>query len=54
MKKGFAILLLVTFVFVFLADLGAKESIVICSSAEQFRNDALQEQLNEKFPQYNV
>ena len=27
---------------------------MICSSAEQFRNDCLQEKLNEKFPQYNV
>ena len=32
----------------------SKESIVICTSAEQWRNDDLQLQLNEKFPQYNI
>lgn len=47
-------LLVVTLVFVLLADLGSKESIVICASTEQFRNDALQAQLAERFPQYNV
>lgn len=54
MKKGLIALLLVTLLFTFLADFGGKESIVICSSAEQYRNDALQEQLSERFPQYNV
>jgi len=54
MKKGIIILLLVTLAFTFLADFGSKESIVICASSEQFRNDALQEQLNERFPQYNI
>ncbi len=54
MKKWFALLLAVTLVFTLMADFGGKESIVICSSAEQFRNDELQEQLNERFPQYNI
>lgn len=54
MKKGIIILLLVTLAFTFLADFGSKESIVICASSEQFRNDALQEQLNQRFPQYNI
>lgn len=54
MKKGFILLLVITLVFVFLADTGNKESIVICASSEQFRNDSLQQQLNERFPQYNV
>ena len=27
---------------------------MVCSSLEQFRNDELQEQLSEEFPQYNV
>lgn len=54
MKKGIIILLVVTLLFTFLADFGSKESIVICSSSEQFRNDALQEQLNARFPQYNI
>nr|WP_317412557.1 extracellular solute-binding protein [uncultured Solibaculum sp.] len=54
MKKGLVALLLVTLLFTLMADFGGKDSIVICSSAEQFRNDSLQEKLNEKFPQYNV
>ncbi len=54
MKKGIILLLLVTLLFTFLAASGNEESIVICASSEQFRNDALQEQLNERFPEYNV
>lgn len=54
MKKGLVFLLILTLVFAFLADTGNKESIVICSSAEQFRNDSMQEQLSEAFPQYNI
>jgi len=53
MKKGI-ILLAVTLVFTLLAHSGYKESIVICASTEQYRNDALQEQLSEKFDQYNI
>ena len=54
MKKGIIVLLLITLFFAILADSGSKESIVICSSAEQFRNDELQAQLNERFPEYNI
>lgn len=54
MRKWFIALLSVTLLFVFMADFGGKESIVICASAEQFRNDELQEQLNEKFPEKDV
>ncbi len=54
MRKLFIILLAVTLVFTLLADFGGKESIVICASAEQFRNDELQEQLSQRFPQYNI
>lgn len=54
MKKWIILLLAVTLVFTLLADLGSKESIVICASTEQFRNDALQAQLAERFPEYNV
>ena len=54
MKKVLIILLLVTVLFTVLADHGGKETIVICASSEQYRNDALQEQLSEKFPQYNI
>lgn len=54
MKKGLIILLVVTLVLTIAAHSGNKESIVICASSEQYRNDALQEQLSEKFPQYNI
>ena len=54
MKKGLIALLLVTLLFTFLADHGGKESIVVCASAEQYRNDAMQEQLSEQFPEYNI
>ncbi len=54
MKKGLILLLAITLLFTIFAYSGSKETIVICSSAEQFRNDELQAQLSEKFPQYNV
>ena len=54
MKKGLIVLLLLTLLFTFLADHGGKESIVICASSEQYRNDALQEQLSERFPDRNI
>lgn len=54
MKKGVILLLVLTIFFTFLADAGNKESIVICASTEQFRNDALQEQLAERFPEKNI
>lgn len=54
MKKGLALLLAVTLLFTVMAQRGNKESIVICASAEQYRNDAMQEQLTARFPQYNI
>ena len=54
MKKGLLVLLVITLLFTFFADFGSKETIVVCASSEQFRNDALQEQLAEEFPHYNV
>lgn len=54
MKKWFIALLAVTLIFTIMTTFGGKENIVICASSEQFRNDELQEQLNEKFPQYNT
>lgn len=54
MKKGFIALLALTLLFTLLAGFGSRESIVICASSEQYRNDHLQQQLNEKFPQYNI
>ena len=54
MKKAIIALLVLTLLFTVFATVGGKASIVICSSSEQFRNDALQEQLNEKFPDKNI
>lgn len=54
MKKGLILLLLVTLLFTALADHGGRETIVICASSEQYRNDALQEQLSEAFPDRNI
>ncbi len=54
MKKWIILLVIVTMVFTIAAQTGNQESIVICATTEQFRIDALQEQLDEKFPQYNV
>ena len=54
MKKGLVVLLLLTLLFTFLAERGGKESIVICASSEQYRNDALQEQLAQRFPDRNI
>lgn len=54
MRKGIILLLIVTILFSLLADTENKESIVICASTEQFRNDALQEQLSERFPDKNI
>ena len=54
MKKGILLLLAVTLLFSVLAYSGGQDSIVICTSMEQYRSDALQEQLSEQFPQYNI
>ncbi|HJJ42347.1 MAG TPA: extracellular solute-binding protein [Methanocorpusculum sp.] len=58
MKKiaaaGIIILLLITAVYAFAASYGSTESVIICSSMEEFRGNALQEQLNEKFPDKNI
>ena len=53
-KRRFAVLLVCTCLITFMADHESKENIIICSSAEQFRNDELQRQLNEEFPQYST
>ena len=54
MKKYLIILIAVTFLFTGLAIVRSEESIVVCSSAEQFRNDELQKQLNERFPDKDI
>ena len=32
----------------------SQDTIVICSSSEQFRNDYVQDELRRQFPQYNI
>lgn len=54
MKKIFLLLLVVTGLFVLLADTGSQDSIVICSCLEQFRNDEMISQLNDRFPEKNI
>ena len=54
MKKGLILLLTVTVLFAALASHGSSESIVICSMMDQNRNQALQEQLHEEFPNQNI
>lgn len=54
MKKILTIVVVLTILFGVGATVGEEDSIVICSSAEQFRNDALQEQLNDRFPDKNI
>ena len=54
MKKILILLLVITVLFSFFAASESQESIVICASSEQFRNDALQQQLNARFPDKNI
>jgi len=54
MRKVVVLLLLVTLLFTVFATRGNQESIVICASSEQYRNDSLQQQLSQAFPQYNI
>lgn len=54
MKKLYSILLVAALCLVILVNRQEKDTIIIYSSAEQFRNDELQSQLNTKFPDLNV
>lgn len=54
MKKNVIMLLVVTLIFTYASATGSRESIVICATTEQYRVEDLQEQLNERFPQYNT
>lgn len=54
MKKILAVLLILTLIVTVMASIGEKNTIIIYSCLEQFRGDALQAQLNEKFPELNV
>ena len=46
--------MILTLLFTCMAYSENEESIVICASSEQYRNDALQEQIAEKFPDRNI
>ena len=54
MKKVIALLVILTIVLSGYTLRAAEDTIVICSSSEQFRNDYIQEALRAKFPQYNI
>ncbi len=55
MKKILIVLLAITLLFTGLAVGGSnKNSIVICCSSEQFRNDEMEKQLKEKFPDKRI
>lgn len=54
MKKFVIFLLTVTLALTLYTSQFTQDTIVVCSSAEQFRNDYIQEALSERFPQYNV
>lgn len=54
MKKIFYTLIVCALLLVFITVNKSNNSIIIYSSMEQFRNDALQEQLNEYFPELDV
>ena len=54
MKKIVAILVAVTLCLTGYTMRASQDTIVICSSSEQFRNDYVQEELRRQFPQYNI
>ena len=54
MKKVMICLALVTLLLGWNVSSENEEAIIIYSSAEQFRNDEMQKQLNEKFPELNI
>lgn len=54
MKKIVCALLMATAFLLWSTSKESRESIIIYSSAEQFRNDAMQEHLNKKFPDKDI
>ena len=54
LKKIIAILAVITLCLTGYTLRYAEDTIVICSSSEQFRNDYVQEDLRRQFPQYNI
>ena len=51
MKKVLTILIIITIMLTIYVVKGAENTIIIYSSAEQYRNDEMQKQLNVDFPQ---
>ncbi|MEG0327260.1 MAG: extracellular solute-binding protein [Erysipelothrix sp.] len=54
MKKTFIILMILSLVLLGFVSNKDQQTIIVYSSAEQFRNEELQKQLNEKFPELSV
>jgi len=54
MKKILSVLVMITFALVCITTFKNDNTIIIYSCMEQFRNNDLQEQLNEKFPELDV
>ena len=54
MKKIVIALLIITGILIWDVTRESGDTIIIYSSAEQFRNDEMQRQLNEEFPDQNI
>lgn len=54
MKKILCGLIICTIILTYITTTKNEDSIIVYSSMEQFRNDELQEQLNEEFPELDV
>lgn len=54
MKKILCVLVACTILLTYITTTKNENCIIVYSSMEQFRNDALQEQLNEQFPELDV
>lgn len=54
MKKFVAVLVVITLCLTGYTLRFSQDTIVICSSSEQFRNDYVQDELRGQFPQYNI
>ncbi len=54
MKKFVAVLVVITLCLTGYTLRFSQDTIVICSSSEQFRNDYVQDELRRQFPQYNI
>ena len=54
MKKFVAVLVVITLCLTGYTLRFSQDTIVICSSCEQFRNDYVQDELRRQFPQYNI